>query len=103
MIEPVALDPLGFAGDELAARGALIERDGDRALAVLPGPLARQLAVPEAITLAAVPGDDRIPCGLGAPLLDRLIADVRASVPVASVTWQAEPPKLAAPNEWPTA
>ena len=96
MIDAAVLDPLGFAADELAARGALVERDGDRALAVLPGPLARQLAVPEAITLAAEPGDDRVPCGLGAPLLDRLIADVRASVPVASVAWPAEPPKLAA-------
>jgi hypothetical protein len=96
MIDSVTLDPLGFAADELAARGALVERDGDRALAVLPGPLAGQLAVPEAITLAAVPGDDRIACGLGAPLLDRLIADVRASVPVASVAWTVEPPKLAA-------
>jgi hypothetical protein len=86
MIDTAILDPLGFAADELAARGALVERDGDRALAVLPGPLARQLAVPEAITLAAVPGNDQVPCGLGAPLLDRLIADVRASVPVASVT-----------------
>jgi hypothetical protein len=96
MIDTADLDPLGFAADELAARGALVERDGDRALAVLPGPLARQLAVPEAITLATVPGGDRIPCGLGAPLLDRLITDVRASVPVASVAWPAEPPKLAA-------
>ena len=73
MIDTAALDPLGFAADELAARGALIERDGDRALAVLSGPLARQLALPEAITLGAVPGDDRIPCGLGAPLLDRTL------------------------------
>jgi hypothetical protein len=96
MIDTAALDPLGFAAEELAARGALVERDGDRALAVLPGPLARQLALPEAITLAGVPGDDRIPCGLGAPLLDRLIADVRATVPVASVAWSAEPPRLAA-------
>jgi hypothetical protein len=96
MIDTTVLDPLGFAADELAARGALLERDGDRALAVLPGPLARQLALPEAITLATTPGDDRIPCGLGAPLLDRLIADVRASVPVASVAWQAEPPKAGA-------
>lgn len=96
MIDTAVLDPLGFAADELAARGALVERDDDRALAILPGPVARELAVPEAITLAAVPGDDRIACGLGAPLLDRLIAGVRASVPVASIAWQAEPPRLAA-------
>jgi hypothetical protein len=96
VIEGAVLDPLGFAADELAARGALVDRDGEHALAVLPAALARQLAVPEAITLAAAPGDDRIACGLGAPLLDRLIADAVARVPVASVTWHAEPPKLAA-------
>lgn len=96
MIDGAALDPLGFAADELAARGALIERDDDRALALLPAPLARALALPEAVTLAAVPGDDRIACGLGAPLLDRLIADVRAGIPVAAVAWPVEPPRLAA-------
>jgi hypothetical protein len=96
VIDAAVLDPLGFAADELTARGALVERDDDLALAVLPAPLARELAIPEAITLAAAPGDDRIACGLGAPILDRLIADVRATVPVAAVRWQAEPPKLAA-------
>lgn len=96
MIDAAVLDPLGFAADELAARGALVERDDDRALAILPSPLAHQLALPEAITLAAVPGDDRIACGLGAPLLDRLIAGVQATVPIAAIAWQAEPPRLPA-------
>lgn len=96
MIDAGELDPLGFVADELAARGALIERDGDRALAVLPGPLAGQLDVPETVALAAGPRDGHVGCGLGAPLLDRLIAGVRATVPVAGVAWQAEPPKLAA-------
>jgi hypothetical protein len=94
VIDAAVLDPLGFAADELASRGALVEREGDHALAVLPGPLARQLTLPEAVTLAAMPGDDLVPCGLGAPLLDRLIADVSASVPVASITWHADPPRL---------
>jgi hypothetical protein len=96
MIDAAVLDPLGFAADELAARGALVEREDEHALAVLPASLARQLALPESVGLAIVPGGDRIACGLGAPLLDRLIAEVNASVPVASVAWHAEPPKLAA-------
>lgn len=96
MIDAGVLDPLGFVIDELAARGALVEVVEDHALAVLPGALATQLGVPEAVALAADARDGYIGCGLGAPLLDGLIASVRASVPVASVTWQAEPPKLAA-------
>lgn len=96
MIDAGELDPLGFVADELAARGALIERDGDRALAILPGPLAGQLALPETVAIAAGPRDGHVGCGLGAPLLDRLLADVLARVPAAGIAWQAEPPKLAA-------
>jgi hypothetical protein len=89
------LDPLGFVADELAARGALIERSNGGATAVLPGELAAQLELPETIALADVTTDRAIGCGLGSPLLDRLVGEVRARVPVASVRWQAEAPRLA--------
>jgi len=95
VIDHAALDPLGFVADELAARGALVERDDDRALAVLPAPLARSLELPEACTLADTVGPQLVGCGLGSSLLDRLVSDVRASVPVASVTWLADAPRLA--------
>ena len=96
MIDRGGIDPVGFVVDELAARGALIERGDGGAIAVLPAELAARLEVPEAITLADAPGDRTIGCGLGSPLLDRLVTEVRAAVPVASVTWQAEAPRLPA-------
>ncbi len=97
MIADGLLDPLGFVASELAARGALVERGDDGAMAVLSPDLARGLALPEALELALSPSasDRAIGCGLGAPLLDRLVTEVRGTVPVASVTWQAAPPRLA--------
>jgi hypothetical protein len=95
MIDHGVLDPLGFVADELAARGALVERSDDGALAVLPPQLARSYDLPESLALADAASDQVVGCGLGSPLLDRLVAEVRATVPVASVTWLAEPPRTA--------
>lgn len=90
------LDPLGFVVDQLAARGALVERGDPGALAVLPPPLARELELPDTVALADASGDHAIGCGLGSPLLDRLVAAARASVRVASVASLAEPPRAVA-------
>lgn len=90
-----ALDPLGFVVDELSTRGALVDRDGHGALAVLPPPLARSLDLPETIALADAAGDRAIGCGLGSPLLDRLVVAACASVPVASISALAELPRTA--------
>jgi hypothetical protein len=90
------LDPLGFVVDELAARGALVERSDGSALAVLPPLLARSLDVPDTLALADAAGDHAIGCGLGSPLLDRLVAAARATVPVASITSLAEAPRTVA-------
>jgi hypothetical protein len=95
VIDHGSLDPLGFAASELASRGALVERGDDGALAVLPSQLAQSLDLPETCALADAPGPQVVGCGLGSSLLDRLVADVRASVPVASVTWLGEAPRLA--------
>lgn len=89
------LDPLGFVTAELTRRGALLERDNDRALALLPGEVARSFALPETVRIATEPVDDIIGCGLGSPLLDQLIGDMRTELPVASITWNAEPPRAA--------
>jgi hypothetical protein len=90
-----ALDPLGFVADELSARGALVERAGPGALAILPPPLAKSLDLPDTVALADAAGAHAIGCGLGSPLLDRLVAATRAIVPVASITALAEPPRTA--------
>jgi hypothetical protein len=90
------LDPLGFVVDELGARGALVERGDAGALAVLPPPLARELELPDSIALADAAGGPAIGCGLGSPLLDRLVAAARADVRVASITALAEAPRTAA-------
>ncbi len=95
MIVSGGIDPLGFVINELALRGALIERSNGSAIAVLPAELAARIELPETIVLADATTDRTIGCGLGSPLLDRLVTEVRASVPVASVTWLAEPPRLA--------
>lgn len=89
------LDPLGFVVDELSARGALVDRAGAGALAVLPPPLARSLDLSDTIALADAAGGQAIGCGLGSPLLDRLVAAARASVSVASVSSLADPPRTA--------
>lgn len=95
MIVSGDIDPLGFVISELASRGALIERSNGSAIAVLPAELAARIELPETIVLADATTDRTIGCGLGSPLLDRLVTEVRARVPVASVTWLAEPPRLA--------
>jgi hypothetical protein len=89
------LDPLGFVVGELIARGALVERDAEQGLALLPAPVAKGLDLAESIALTLSPASTGVACGLGSPLLDRLVAEVRATVPVASVTWRAEAPRLA--------
>ena len=90
------LDPLGFVVDQLSARGALVERGDHGALAVLPPPLARDLDLPETVALADAAGGPAIGCGLGSPLLDRLVAAARATVPVASMISLVEPPRTVA-------
>jgi hypothetical protein len=95
MIGEINLDPVGFVATELALRGALVEPGDASALAVLPAGLASQLSLPEAVALGPAPADGAVSCGLGSPLLDRLVTEVRTSLPVASVSWSAEPPRLA--------
>lgn len=87
------LDPLGFVVDELSAQGALVERDDHGALAVLPPPLAGRLELPDTVALAGAGVDRAVGCGLGSPLLDRLVAAARATVPVASITTLIEAPR----------
>jgi hypothetical protein len=89
------LDPLGFVTDELTARGALVERDGHSALAVLPPALARGLDLPDTLALADTAADRAVGCGLGSPLLDRLVTEARSTVAVAGASSLADPPRLA--------
>lgn len=86
-------DPLAFTLESLASRGALVDPRADGGLAILPPALAGELGTDEEIELGAgapVPG--LTPCGFGAPLLERLIEDARAAVPVAWVRLDARPP-----------
>ncbi len=78
-------DPLSFAMEALAARGALVEPTAGGALAVLPPPVATALRVPEELHMAldgAGPGV--LSCGYGSPLLEMLIREAHAATPV---TW----------------
>jgi hypothetical protein len=89
-------DPLAFASDALAARGALVETVDDGCLAVLPLALSRELGVPEACTLAAdlarAP-HDAVSCAIGSPFLDGLAQSARASVPFVALVSAAEAPR----------
>jgi hypothetical protein len=100
-------DPLSFTMEALAARGALVEREKTgSALALLPAEIASALVLQEecrlqpdpqaahraaehAANAAAVP---IVPCGLGTPLLERLVGDCRSERPGAAVRLEVEPP-----------
>lgn len=88
-------DPLSFVLDALEAEGALYERQGDRANALLPSPVAGRLGLAEASELAAYPEPGCVPCGLGAPVLEKLVAEARARLPVVNLRLDIEPPRLA--------
>lgn len=94
--------PLDFVVHALEAEGALVERgegqeSGDgRALAVLPPPAAARLGLPEECRLALSPASaGEVGCGLGAPLLERLVAEARARAPVTAVRLDVDPPRPA--------
>jgi hypothetical protein len=87
------IDPLSFTLEALGSRGALVDPTAEGGLAVLPPDLARALGTSEDLELtpgAAAPG--LTGCGFGTPLLERLIQDARASVPVTWVRLDAHPP-----------
>jgi hypothetical protein len=94
--EPLAGDPLAFVLDALEAEGALADRSDERAAALLPPALAARLALPEEVSLALYPdrpGDTG--AGLGSPLLDKLVGEARALLPVVSARLEVEPPRPA--------
>jgi hypothetical protein len=80
-------DPLAFAADALALRGALVENG----LVLAPEDLARELHVPAEFRLGV--GDGAVACGLGAPLLDALVSAARTQKLAAAVTLDLPSPK----------
>ncbi|WP_438018094.1 hypothetical protein WMF18_02990 [Sorangium sp. So ce315] len=88
--------PVDFVVEALAEAGALAEREGARAVALLPPPLAAELEVPEECALALYPDrDGDVACGLGSTLLERLIARARGRPVSTSVRLAADPPRPA--------
>jgi hypothetical protein len=87
------LDPIGFVLDDLAARGALVERSELGASICAPAEVAGALAIPEVAELAVTPAPGALFAGLGSPLLDRLLREACADVAVARVRWTVEPPR----------
>jgi hypothetical protein len=89
---------LHFTVEALEAEGALAERDaeGERAVALLPPDVARRLSVAEECHLALHPeGPDEVACGLGSPLLERLVNEARGRCPVASLRLALDAPRPA--------
>lgn len=86
-------DALLFVARALTARGALVERVGPRAVALLPPELARALDTAEELTVAATGEGDAVAAGVGSPLVERLSADARAAP-----RWCATQPTLDAPR-----
>lgn len=92
-------DPLAFASDALAARGALVEHTGDGAcMCVLPEEIAGSLGLPESCALLetlATEQEGAAACGIGSPLLERLAERARESVPVAQLAVEIDRPRPA--------
>jgi hypothetical protein len=103
-----ALDfsPLDFTLDYLAAHGALVDvGTTDLGYAVLSRELASALQIPEEVHLSTRPATQpptqpeahgHISCGFGSPLLETLIKNLRAQIPVAYAQVSGAPPGHAA-------
>lgn len=90
-------DPLEYAVGALSAAGALVDRDPEGWIALLPPDLAHELGSGEACRLAAqapaVPCDDLLVCGLGSPFLERLVARHEGAAVLAGARLAVEPPR----------
>lgn len=90
-------DPVEYTADALLAAGALVDREADGILALLPPDLAQELGVSEVCRLAArapeVPRDDVLVCGIGAPALERLGSRLEGSLAVGAARLAVEPPR----------
>jgi hypothetical protein len=90
-------DPLEFAVDALLAEGALVERDADGWLVLLPSELARELGVGEECRLVPgapeAPRADLLACSIGTPLLERLASRFERSYALATARLEVEPPR----------
>ncbi len=94
---PHALDdPLRFVIEALEVEGALVEREADRATALLHPATAARAGLPEEAHLATYPDrEDAIAAGIGSPLLERLVGEARKTVPAASIRVDVAPPRPA--------
>ncbi len=90
-------DPLEFVAEALLARGAVVEREAEDWLALLPGDLARELSVAEECRLVAraseAPRADRLVCGLGTPALERLTSQLEGAPAWASARLEVDAPR----------
>ncbi len=95
-------DPLAFTLDALEAKGALVESvsggedEAGHALVLLPDEVARGLGVAEELRLvrSAREGDGvTVPCGLGTPLLEALVAEHRDRVARATLRLDLDAPR----------
>ncbi len=86
-------DPLVFAARALESEGALVERGASSALAILAPSLASGLGTPETLTLSADAAAGETPIGFGSALLERLLARVRQSVPIAPLRLELDAPR----------
>jgi hypothetical protein len=90
-------DPLEYSADALLAAGALVDRDADGWIAVLPCDLARELEIGETCRLVSrapkQPRADLLVCGMGAPALERLATRLEGTIAATAARLDAEPPR----------
>lgn len=90
-------DPLEYAAGALSAAGALVDRDPEGWIALLPPALAEELGAGEECRLTArapeAPHDDIIVCGLGTPFLERLLARHEGTAVLAGARLDVELPR----------
>lgn len=78
MNKPIDEDLFFFASQVIEKHGGVVEEHEDSLVALLPGPLAEALGLPEEVQL----GGNGSPLLYGSPLLDRLVQLATQSVPV---------------------
>lgn len=90
--------PLAFAIDSLLALGALAEPEADRFRVLLPPAPAVALSISEECCLAEHPAPEDagvVACGMGSPLLERLIEASRERRGIAAGRLESDPPRPA--------
>lgn len=89
---PQVPDPVRFTARALERLGAAVEQGRGRVTALLPAPVGAALGLPEGVDLTEHGDGGTVACGIGSPVLERLVDLGRGGTPVAAARWEGAPP-----------